>query len=149
MINEGIQSYNLSVIRSSNGFVANMCKAYFSQLKTSNRKEWFPKLEAYLIHSTPKLQQILKTSFVIIMNGENSGYSYLSKLILGMILMQETYFITLAEELAIYYGESKKEYIAGCFKELVEGIQPEYTFSTMELFQKQLEKFAEKVLNVN
>ena len=69
-------------------------------------------------------------------------------MIFGLILLQQTYFLNLTHELAIFYGEAKKEFITSCFNDLISGIKPEYTRVNMDIFLKNLQNFAEKVLSI-
>lgn len=67
-------------------------------------------------------------------------------MILGLIIMENNYFISLVNELLVFYGEEKKQMMQECFNVLMNNISPAYNNSTIESFKKELESFAEKIL---
>jgi len=59
---------------------------------------------------------------VAVLNVMNGGLNYsemYAKMLLGMIVLQETYCSNLFAELSEYFGPNKKDFIQTCFNNLV------------------------------
>ena len=72
----------------------------------------------------------------------------MKRMILALILIENTYFINMIKELNTFYGEEKTPYLTECFNELTQKIEPTYTPKCRDSFKKHLETFAEKVLSL-
>jgi len=68
-------------------------------------------------------------------------------MILALIMIENTYFINMINELNTFYGEEKSKFLTECFYELTKQIGTKYSPNCKDSFKRHLQVFAEKVLS--
>lgn len=69
-------------------------------------------------------------------------------MILALIVIETTYFSSLTEELASFYGEDKTPYLHKLLNELGKKVWLDYSQKSKTEFEKNLQAFAEKALSI-
>ena len=89
--------------------------------------------------------------YLDILNLQGNIYSNVlsPRMILGLIVLQKNYFISLVNDLCGFYGEDKRGFLEENFKNLAKCVPETYEQQNQGPFKHALQVFAEKILALN
>jgi len=148
-IAEGLLSFEMAVNGHCCAAVDNVVVYFHQQLsnkapKSSQLVEQ-DKARRFLAEGLTCLQKILHLILQLIMTGEFSSVSAISKPLLGLILLQDSFFLQLKEQLVNGQIEERRAKLRAFFDDLMSGVENNLTTKNKDNFSRNLYNFMQVV----
>lgn len=143
-VEEGLLSFETGVCMQCCASVDNVISHFHQQLNNRPSAEQ-ERVRQFLIEAPQCLQKILHLIFQLVMTGEFSSTWSISRPLLGLILLHETYFLQLKEQLVNSQIEERRAKLRGYFDDLMANVENNLATKNKDHFTRNLYNFAQQV----
>jgi len=144
-IEEGLLSFDPSISMQCCASVDNIVSYFHSQLHGGKPGIEQERVRRFLTEAPTCFQKILYLMIQLVMTGEFNSTWSISRPLLGLILLHETYFLQIKEQLIAQQIEEKRPKLRGYFDDLMSGVEQNLSNKNKDHFTRNLYNFAQTV----